>query len=49
MFTVLLGKPNSFVSSKSVTRFDFNLGPIEYSFDCVSLIFIFYYFSRHTE
>ena len=44
MFTVLLGKPNRFVSAKSVTRFDFNLGPIEYSFDCVSLIFVFFIF-----
>ena len=32
----------SFVSSKSVIRFDFNFGPIECSFDCVSLIFIFF-------
>ena len=31
-----------FVSSKSVTRLDFNFGPIECSFDCVSLIFIFF-------
>ena len=38
-----------FVSSKSVTRLDFNFGPIECSFDCASLIFIFSLFSRHTE
>ena len=31
----------TFVSSNSVTRFDFNFGPIECSFDCVSLIFLF--------
>ena len=37
------------VSSKSVTRFDFNFGPIECTFDCASLIFIFFYFWRHTE
>ena len=39
----------TFVSSNSVTRFYFNFGPIEYSFDCVSLIFLFFYCSRHTE
>ena len=38
-----------FVSSKSVTRMDFNFGPIKCSFDCVSLIFIIFYCSRHTE
>ena len=32
----------TFVSSNSVTRFDFNFGPIECSFDCVSLIFLFF-------
>ena len=31
-----------FVSSKSVTRLDLNFGPIECSFDCVSLIFILF-------
>ena len=46
MFTVLLGKPtrlfhqNRYV--KSVTRLDLNFGPIECSFDCVSLIFILF-------
>ena len=33
-----------FVSSKSVTRLDLNFVPIECSFDCVSLIFIFFLF-----
>ena len=46
MFTVFLGKPtrlfhqNRYV--KSVTRLDLNFGPIECSFDCVSLICIFF-------
>ena len=31
-----------FVSSKSVTRFDFNFDPIECSFDCASFTFIFF-------
>ena len=32
-----------FVSSKAVTRFDFNFGPIECSFDCASLIYIYFF------
>ena len=36
-----------FVSSKSATRLDLNFSPIECSFDCVSLIFIFLLFETY--
>ena len=42
MFTVLLGKPNHLVHQNRSQDLTLIFGPSECSFDCVSLIFIFF-------